>query len=326
MHIEGSMMPEMLLHLAEKNKIKIPYLSLEDVEKAYQFKDLSEFIDIYIQGTEVIQSTEDFYQLTMAYLQKCHEQNIMHSEVFCDIRTYTDRGLPADMVFDGIEAAFKQAAKQFGISGGMIPTFIRHLGPEKAMQDWQFYKQHITRFSAIGLAAVEVGFPAKLFKEVFTEIKHSGLSVVAHAGEEGSAAYIWSAIHDIGADRIDHGIKCLEDPELVSYLQKTQIPLTVCPCSNTKLQVIEHMKHHVIADMLDLGLNVTINSDDPAYFGAYLQENMEQVQLHCGITDDQLVRMTHNAIDASFASIERKLEMQHVLDQYDSEVQSSERL
>ncbi len=311
------MMPEMLLHLAEKNKIKIPYESLEDVENAYQFNDLSEFIDVYIRGTEVIQSAEDFYHLTMAYLEKCNNQNIMHTEVFCDIRTYTDRGLPAEMVLDGIEAAFKQGAEQFAISGGMIPTFIRHLGAEKAMQDWQFYKQHTSRFPAIGLAAVEVGFPAKLFKEVFAEIKASGLAVVAHAGEEGSADYIWSAINDINVDRIDHGIRCLEDAELVAYLQKTQIPLTVCPCSNTSLHIFNQMNQHVIGHMLDLGLNVTINSDDPAHFGAYLQENMQQVQLHCGITDDQLLRMTHNAIDASFASTERKNEMHLACDIYE---------
>ncbi|TDR22816.1 adenosine deaminase [Marinicella litoralis] len=321
MHIEGSMMPEMLLQLAEKNKIKIPYKSLEDVKNAYEFKDLSEFIDIYIRGTEVIQSAEDFYQLTMAYLAKCHAQNIMHTEVFCDIRTYTDRGLPAEMVLDGIEAAFQEGEKHFGISGQMIPTFIRHLGPEKALEDWQFFKQHTTRFSAVGLAAVEMGFPAKLFKQVFTEIKQAGLAVVAHAGEEGPAEYIWSAINDIGVDRIDHGIRCLDDPALVSYLQKTQIPLTVCPCSNTSLHVFEHMNQHVIGKMLDLGLNVTINSDDPAHFGAFLQENMEQVQIHCGITDEQLIRMTFNAIDASFASTERKVEMHQLLDQYESDCQ-----
>jgi len=321
MHIEGSMMPEMLFQLAEKNKVKIPYETVDAVENAYQFKDLSEFIDIYIKGTEVIQTAEDFYQLTMAYLKKCHEQNIMHTEVFCDIRTYTDRGLPADMVLDGIEAGLKQGWKQYAISGQMIPTFIRHLGAEKAMQDWQFYQQHISRFPAIGLAAVEVGYPAKLFSDVFAEVKAAGLSVVAHAGEEGSAAYIWSAINDIKVDRIDHGIRCLDDPTLVSYLQKTQIPLTVCPCSNTSLQVYEHMNQHVIGKMLDLGLNVTINSDDPAHFGAYLQKNMEQVQQHCGITNEQLIRMTFNAIDASFASNERKLEMHHELDVYDSDIQ-----
>lgn len=316
MHIEGSLMPEMLLELADKNNIKLPYETLEDVEQAYQFKDLTEFINLYIQGTEVIRSAEDFYLLTQAYLTKCHEQNIIHTEVFCDIRTYTDRGLPAEMVLDGIEAGFKVGSEKYGITGGMIPTFIRHLGVDAAAEDWQFYQHHTDRFLAMGLAAIEVGFPASMFKNVFNEVKASGLPIVAHAGEEGSAEYIWSAIDDLGVARIDHGIRCLEDPKLVEYLQKSQTPLTVCPCSNVSLHVFEHMNQHVIAQMLDLGLNVTINSDDPAHFGAYLQENMQQVQTHCGITDDQLVRMTHNAIDGSFTDQIRKKDMHQSVDNF----------
>ena len=314
MHIEGSMMPEMLLNLAEKNRIKLPYSTLDEVLQAYQFNNLNEFIALYIKGTEVIQSAEDFYLLTMAYMDKCAEQNIIHTEIFCDIRTYLDRGLPAEMVFDGIESGFKAGREKYGITGGMIPTFIRHLGADKALEDWQIYKNQSNRFLAIGLAAIEVGFPASLFKEVFREVQKSGLPVVAHAGEEGSSEYIWSAIKDIGVARIDHGIRCLDDPKLVEYLKTTQIPLTVCPCSNVSLHVFEQMNQHVIKQMLDLGLNVTINSDDPAHFGAYLQENMEQVQQHCGITDKQLIQMTRNAIGASFADYDRKVEMQNQLD------------
>ncbi len=314
MHIEGSMMPAMLLQLAEKNKIMIPYHTLEEVEQAYHFKDLNEFVNLYLQGTEVIQSAEDFYTLTMAYLEKCHAQNIHHCEVFCDVRTYLDRNMAPEMVLDGIEAGFIEGHKRFGITGGMIPCFIRHLGVDKAQQDWQFLKQHSDRFLALGLAAVEVGFPASMYKDLFSEVKACGLPVVAHAGEEGPAEYIWSAIHDLDVARIDHGIRCLDDPQLVAHLQQTQIPLTVCPCSNVSLHVFEHMSQHVIAEMLDLGLNVTINSDDPAHFGAYLSENMQQVQQHCGITNEQLVRMTHNAIDASFANAERKHELHQLLD------------
>lgn len=317
MHIEGSMMPELLLQLAEKNKVKIPYSTLEEVQAAYQFKDLTEFINLYIQGTEVIQSADDFFLLTQAYLQKCHEQNIRHTEVFCDIRTYTDRGYPAEMVLDGIESGFKQARKEFDISGGMIATFIRHLGADAAMEDWQFYKKHTEKFLAVGLAAVEVGYPPSLFKKVFTDVREAGLPVVAHAGEEGSPEYIWSAINDIKVDRIDHGIRAMEDPELIKYLQQTQIPLTVCPCSNTALHVFEKMEDHVIGDMLDSGLNVTINSDDPAHFGAYLNENMQAVQQHCGISDDQLIRMTYNAIDASFADAERKIELTDLIEEFE---------
>ncbi|MCX7554982.1 adenosine deaminase [Marinicella sp. S1101] len=319
MHIEGSMMPEMLLQLAEKNQVKLPYQTLEEVKSAYEFKDLTEFVDLYIQGTEVIQSADDFYELTVAYLNKCQEQNIMHTEVFCDIRTYTDRGLPAEMVLDGIESGFKKAAKDWQISGGMIPTFIRHLGVEKAAEDWLFYQQHTQRFLAIGLAAIEVGYPASLFKEIFSEVNELGMPIVAHAGEEGSAEYIWSAIKDAKVSRIDHGIRSLDDPELIAYLQQTQIPLTVCPCSNISLHVFDHMQQHVIKKMLDLGLNVTINSDDPAHFGAYLTENMMAVKQHCGVNDDDLLRMTHNAIDASFAGAERKHNMHHILDQFEAQ-------
>lgn len=324
MHIEGSMMPELLLQLAEKNKVKIPYSTLEEVESAYQFKDLTEFIKLYIQGTEVIQSAEDFFLLTQAYLKKCHQQNIKHTEVFCDIRTYTDRGYPAEMVLDGVEQGFKEARTQYDISGGMIATFIRHLGAEAAWEDWQIYKKHSDRFLAVGLAAVEVGFPASLFKDVFADVRTVGLPVVAHAGEEGSSDYIWSAINDIKVDRIDHGIRAMEDPELIKYLQQTQIPLTVCPCSNTALHVFEKMEDHVIGEMLDSGLNVTINSDDPAHFGAFLIENMQAVQQYCGITDEQLIRMTYNAIDASFADIERKTQLTALMEEFEADTETAD--
>jgi adenosine deaminase len=316
MHIEGSMLPATLLTLAEKNKVKLPYQTLEEVEVAYQFKDLTEFVNIYLQSTEVIKTAEDFYTLTLEYLQKCQQQNIHHTEVFCDVRTYIEQGLPPEIVLDGIEAGFKHGQQLYGISGGMIPCFIRHLGVDKAWDDWQFYQQHTDRILGIGLAAIEVGYPASMFAEVFKEIHQAGLPVVAHAGEEGSPDYIWSAIRDINVNRIDHGIRSLEDPKLVEYLQQTQIPLTVCPCSNTALHVFEHMEQHVIGQMLDLGLNVTINSDDPAHFGAYLHENMEAVQQHCGITDEQLIRMSHNAIDASFSDVSRKAELHELLDSF----------
>lgn len=307
-------MPDLMLQLAEKNHIKLPYQTLEEVEAAYQFKDLAAFINLYLQGTEVIQSAEDFYLLTQSYLNRCAQQNIRHAEVFCDIRTYVDRGLPPEMVLDGIEAGFAEAQVKNGISGGILATFIRHLGVEKAAEDWRFFAAHAERLLGIGLAAIEVGYPASQFTAIFDQVHAAGLPVVAHAGEEGPADYIWSAINDARVSRIDHGIRALEDPKLVQYLQQTQIPLTVCPCSNVSLHVFEHMNQHVIKQMLDLGLNVTINSDDPAHFGAFLQENMEAVQRHCGVTDDDLIRMTYNAIDASFATADRKAELLAELD------------
>lgn len=312
-HIEGSMEPTTLLYLAEKNKVKLPYKDLDELEKSYQFKNLGQFMDLYIQSTQVIQSAEDFYLLTMAYLQSCHRQNIKHTEIFCDIRTYTDRGFAAAMVIEGIAAGFAEGQKQFGISGGMIPCFIRHLGIEAAIADWQLLKPHRQHFLAVGLAAKEVGFPPSMFKSVFQEIRNCGLKTVAHAGEEGDAGYIWSAIEDLKVSRIDHGVRCLEDKTLVNYLAEKQIPLTVCPCSNVALKVVDKISAHMLPELLAAGLNVSIHSDDPALFAADLTQNMEQVHAHCNISERQIITMTQNAIDACFASANRKAQLHEML-------------
>lgn len=308
MHLEGSMQPARLLQLADKNRVQLPYKTIEEVEKAYAFDNLAEFVDIFIKTTEVVQSAEDFLVLTQDYLDLCQVENIIHTEIFCDIRTYVDRGHPAEMVLEGINAAF-QAQPVDGISGGIIPCFIRHLGAKTALADWQILKNHRDQYLAIGLAAVEKGYPPKLFKEVFAQVRAAGVPVVAHAGEEAGADYIWSALKDIGAVRIDHGITCLEDDALVDYLVEHNIPLTVCPQSNVKLNVCGHMSQHPLQELLKRGLNVSIHSDDPAHFGAFLTDNLLSIQTHCGVTDAQIYAMTVNAAKASFASAERKLEM-----------------
>lgn len=315
-HIEGSMEPETMLHLAEKNKVQLPYRNLDELKKSYHFSNLGQFMDLYIQTTQVIQSAEDFYLLTMAYLQSCHRQNIKHTEVFCDIRTYTDRGFAAEMVIEGIAAGFQDGQRQFGISGGMIPCFIRHLGVAAATEDWQALKPHLHHFLAIGLAAKEVGFPPVMFKSLFQEIRATGLKTVAHAGEEGDAGYIWSAIEDLKVSRIDHGVRCLEDPKLVDYLAAKQIPLTVCPCSNVALKVVDKIADHMLPKLLSAGLNVSIHSDDPALFAADLESNIEQVQSHCHISNQQIVKMTQNAINACFASTSRKAKLHTMLQPY----------
>jgi adenosine deaminase len=308
MHVEGSMMPARLLQLAEKNKVKLPYQTTEDVEEAYQFKNLSEFVDLFIKTTEVIQSAEDFEIVTEDYLRLCGQENIIHTEVFCDIRTYVDRGHPPEMVLEGINAAF-EAQPNDGISGGIIPCFIRHLGPQIAYQDWQILKQHRDKYLAIGLAAVEQGYPPSLFKDVFKEIHDAGIKTVAHAGEEGGPEYIWSALKDAHVSRVDHGVTCLDDDELVAYLVKHQIPLTVCPQSNVKLNVCGHISQHPLQELLDRGLNISIHSDDPAHFGAFLTDNLLLIQEHCGVTNKQIYEMMVNAIHASFASEDRKQAM-----------------
>lgn len=315
MHIEGSMMPARLLQLAEKNKVKLPYQTIEEVEQAYQFNNLSEFVELFIQTTQVVQSAEDFHLVTQDYLDLCRVENIIHTEVFCDIRTYVDRGHPPEMVLDGINAAF-DAQPENGISGGIIPCFIRHLGAEVAYQDWQILKQHQEKYLAIGLAAVEQGYPPSLFKQVFQEIHQAGIKTVAHAGEEGGPDYIWSALKDAHVSRVDHGVTCLEDDELVDYLIAHNIPLTVCPQSNVKLNVCGHMSQHPLQELLKRGLNISIHSDDPAHFGAFLTDNLLLIQEHCGITDQQIYDMTVNAIQASFATAQRKQAMMTKLKAY----------
>ncbi|MCF6300163.1 MAG: adenosine deaminase, partial [Proteobacteria bacterium] len=315
-HLEGSMEPELMLELADKNNIKLPYSDLEAIRAAYHFKNLDEFVNLYLQATKVVQTAEDIYSIAMAYMDKCYQQNIQHTEIFCDIRTYVDRGQAAEIVIEGMEEAFKSAYKKYGITGGMIPCFVRHLGLETAEQDWQLLKPYKDKFFGIGLAAKEVSFPSSQFTSLFDDIRQTGLPIVAHAGEEGDASYIWSAIKDLKVNRIDHGVRCLDDPELVEYLRKTQIPLTVCPASNVSLHVFNQMSDHVIAELLDKGLNITINSDDPAHFNAYLTENLLSIQQYCGITDKQITDMAQNAINASFATDARKAELSDALNKY----------
>lgn len=315
MHVEGSMLPARLLQLAEKNKVKLPYQTIEDVEQAYQFKDLSEFVDLFIKTTEVVQSAEDFKLVTEDYLKLCQRENIIHTEVFCDIRTYVDRGHPPEMVLEGINAAFNSQPAD-GISGGIIPCFIRHLGADIAYQDWQMLKHHKDKYLAIGLAAVEKGYPPSLFKEVFKEINDAGIKTVAHAGEEGGPEYIWSALNDAHVSRIDHGVTCLDDDDLVDYLIEHHVPLTVCPQSNVKLNVCGHMSQHPLQELLKRGLNVSIHSDDPAHFGAFLTDNLLMIQEHCGVTDQQIYDMTINAVKASFADEQRKKNMQQQINGY----------
>ncbi len=312
MHLEGSMLPARLLQLAEKNKVALPYQTIDDVEQAYQFENLSEFVDLFIKTTQVVQSAEDFYTVTADYLSVCRQENIIHTEIFCDIRTYVDRGHPAEMVLEGINAALNEEPEH-GISGGIIPCFIRHLGPQVAYQDWQLLKQHRDQFIAIGLAAVEQGYPPSLFKDVFREIKQAGIKTVAHAGEEGGPDYIWSALKDAHVSRIDHGVTCLDDDKLVDYLIEHNIPLTVCPQSNVKLNVCGHMSQHPLQELLKRGLNISIHSDDPAHFGAFLTDNLLLIQEHCGVTNQQIYDMTVNAIEASFTDKQRKQEMSRQL-------------
>ncbi|VAW40179.1 Adenosine deaminase [hydrothermal vent metagenome] len=316
MHIEGSMDAKQLWQLAHKNNYELKYKNIEELKQAYKFNNLTEFIDMYMLGTKVIQSEQDLYDVCMNYFKQCVQQNIRHTEVHCDIRTYIDYGYPAEFVINALHGAFMDAKSNYGISGGFMPCFIRHLGNKVAQEDLELMLPFKDKILAIGLSAVELGFPPSLFKDTFKKVHDAGINVIAHAGEEAPAEYIWSAIKDIHVDRIDHGIRCLEDDNLVAYLGATQIPLTVCPYSNVALKIYANISQHVLPLMLDAGLNVSIHSDDPAHFNANLTKNIVGIVENTSITQTQVIQMAHNAINGSFADKDRKNELTIELNQY----------
>ena len=276
LHIEGTLEPELMFELAEKNGVDIPFGSVDEVRQAYKFTDLQSFLDIYYQGADVLIHEDDFYALTWAYLLKCKNENIVHVEIFFDPQTHTDRGIDFGTVINGISRALKDAEEQFGITSLVFMCFLRHLSEDSAwstLESSMPYQEHIY---GVGLDSSEVGNPPSKFESVFSEASKRGYKVVCHAGEEGPPEYIWEALDLLKATRIDHGVRCLEDDALVGSLIRRKIPLTVCPLSNVELRVFDTLKDHNLKAMLDRGLFVTIHSDDPAYFGGYLNENYQQ--------------------------------------------------
>jgi len=309
LHLEGSLEPELMFKLAQRNKITLPFSSVEQVRQAYEFSNLQDFLDIYYQGANVLLEEDDFYDLTWAYLQKCHEQNVVHVEPFFDPQTHTDRGVSFEVVVKGISRALKDAENQLGISSHLIMCFLRHLSEEEAFKTLTQAEPFLALIIGVGLDSSEQGQPPEKFSRVFAKARELGLLTVAHAGEEGPAEYIWTSINDLRVSRIDHGVRSTEDSELVKYLVDTQLPLTVCPLSNTKLCVFDDMSKHNILDMLEKGVCVTVNSDDPAYFGGYMTENFEALAQSLDMTKDQAIRLVKNSIEASFVSEQRKQEM-----------------
>jgi adenine deaminase len=269
-HIEGSLEPEMMFELAERNGVSLRYASAEEARQAYDFGDLQSFLDLYYKGMQVLLHERDFYDLIWGYLQKISAQNVRHTEIFFDPQAHTDRGVPFETVILGIHRALVDAERQLGISSELIMCFLRHLSAEKAMETFHTALPFGDRIVAVGLDSSEVGHPPRDFKAVFDEAREHGFLTVAHAGEEGPPEYIWQALDDLKVFRIDHGVRCTEDPKLVERLREEQIPLTVCPLSNVKLRVFDSIQDHNLKRMLDLGLRVTVNSDDPAYFGGYV--------------------------------------------------------
>ena len=306
LHLEGSLEPELMFRLAFRNDIVLPYKSVEQLRDAYQFGNLQAFLDLYYQGAAVLQTEQDFYDLTWAYLLRCKAQGVVHTEPFFDPQTHTDRGIPFEVVINGISSALRQGQKELGISSYLILSFLRHLSEEAAFATLEMAMPYRDHFIAVGLDSSEVGHPPSKFERVFAKARAEGFKAVAHAGEEGPPAYVYEALDLLKVDRIDHGVRSIEDTALMQRLIDQQIPLTVCPLSNTRLKVFAEMKQHTILNMLDRGVMVTVNSDDPAYFGGYVTENFMALYDALGMTRVQTRQLAMNSINASFLPKDEK--------------------
>ncbi|WP_017941637.1 MULTISPECIES: adenosine deaminase [unclassified Thioalkalivibrio] len=300
LHIEGTLEPELMFTLAERNGVELPYASVEEVRAAYQFHDLQSFLDIYYAGACVLLTEQDFYDLTRAYLERCRADNVRHTEIFFDPQTHTERGVPFATVIDGIRRALADGEREFGITSRLILCFLRHLSAEAAMETLETalpWREHI---HALGLDSAELGNPPEKFRAVFDRARAEGFPTVAHAGEEGPPEYIHQALDLLQVARIDHGVQAEKDPALMQRLAREQIPLTVCPLSNIKLCVFDRLEDHNLKRLMDAGLCVTISSDDPAYFGGYVGENFRATADALQLGPDDLERLARNAVDAAF--------------------------
>lgn len=299
-HIEGTLEPEMVFELAEKNGITLDYPDASALRQAYDFKDLQSFLDIYYQGVKVLIDADDFFALTTHYLRRAHEDGVVHTEIFFDPQSHTDRGIALATVFAGINRALAQGEKEFGITSRLIPCFLRHLSAKAAMDTLDALLPFRDSFCAVGLDSSEKGNPPSKFTEVFKKARAEGLLTVAHAGEEGPPNYIWEALDLLHVARIDHGVGCEADEALCQRLVAEQIPLTVCPLSNIRLGVFDDIDAHNLKRLLDRGLCVTVSSDDPAYFGGYLLDNLIAVQTGLDLTWEEMTELAQNSIRASF--------------------------
>ncbi len=315
-HIEGSLEPELMFEIAERNGVPLDYASVQEVRKAYDFTDLQSFLDVYYEATKVLLHEQDFYDLTWAYLEKASSQGVRHAEIFFDPQSHTDRGVAFEVVISGIHRALLDGERRLGFSSGLIMCFLRHLSAEAAMETLHQAIPYRERIIGVGLDSSEVGHPPDVFQAVFEEAGERGFLKVAHAGEEGPPEYIWQALDDLEVSRIDHGVRCMEDPRLVERLRRDQVPLTVCPLSNVKLRVFDSIQQHPLKRMLEQGLCVTVNSDDPAYFGGYVDANFRAVRDGLGLDLDALYQVAKNSFQASFLDEERKRQLMTELDAY----------
>ncbi len=299
-HIEGSLEPVMMLALAERNGVELPYPDIDTIRKAYNFNCLQDFLDLYYQGMSVLQTEQDFHDLTWAYLLRCKQQNVVHCEIFFDPQGHTGRGIEFETFMQGMGSALARAETELGISSQLIMCFLRHLDERSAFDTLEAAQPYLNKISAVGLDSSELGHPPKLFRNVFKRAADLGLKRVAHAGEEGPPEYVYEALDLLLVDRIDHGNRALENNALVKRLVDEDIPLTVCPQSNLRLAVVKDMADHPIRKMLALGLNACVNSDDPAYFGGYMNENFFALIDAVGLMRDEIFQLVSNSFEASF--------------------------
>lgn len=302
LHIEGSLEPDMLFRLAQRNKIAIPFKSVEDIRAAYRFSNLQDFLDIYYQGMSVLKTEEDFFDLTMAYLNRARADNVRHAEIFFDPQGHTGRGVPFDVAISGVLTALSMAKAQFGMTAKLIMCFLRHLPEEDAFETLRQAENWLDRIAGVGLDSSEAGHPPSKFARVYKAAKERGLKRVAHAGEEGPPDYVHEALDLLAIDRLDHGNRSLEDDALIARLAAEQMTLTVCPLSNLKLCVVKDMREHPLKRMLDLGLRATVNSDDPSYFGGYMNDNFRAVIEALDLTRDDIKTLARNSFLGSFLS------------------------
>ncbi len=305
-HIEGTLEPEMMFDLATRNGVELPFETVDDVRAAYEFADLQSFLDIYFQGAAVLQTEQDFYDLMWAYLEHAADDGVRRAEIFFDPQTHTERGVEFPVFMEGFLRAITDAGAEWGMSAALIMCFLRHLPGEEAVAAWEQAADYHDRILAVGLDSSEVGNPPELFTEAYLLARDAGMHSVAHAGEEGPPEYIAGALDALGAERIDHGVRCEEDDELVNRLVDAEIPLTMCPLSNVKLRVFDRLEDHSLGRLLDRGVKVMVNSDDPAYFGGYVGDNYIAVTEALSLDRWDVVRLARNSIEASFLDAAEK--------------------
>ncbi|WP_166425709.1 adenosine deaminase [Paraglaciecola sp. 20A4] len=319
LHIEGTLEPELMMALAAKHQVTLPYSTIDDVRLAYNFDNLQSFLDLYYLGASVLRDEDDFYRLMWDYLCKCKEENVVHVEMMFDPQTHTERGIDFAVFMAGFTRAMAQAEKEWGQSSLLIMSFLRHLSERNAFDTLTAAAPYLPMITAVGLDSSELGNPPEKFTRVFAKAKELGLMRVAHAGEEGPPEYIWSALHDLDVHRIDHGVRSVEDGALMKELVSRQMPLTVCPLSNIKLCVFDHMNEHNLLTLLEHGLMVTVNADDPSYFGGYLNDNYHALAAHLPINKQHIKTLASNSFKASFLSEEKKSHWLNQISNFDAD-------